>query len=406
MTMPSAQHRSQTVDVPQSGALSDRRTPHSATPDAPPAADATGSASMPVVGAIPVPARSSLRQAGGAAVGRRRPYERRAALLLALFAVVGGVIAAVPGQWFEPAGLGRALYRLHDALVLPIYAQVWLAPFPGGLVWAVPAVAIAALIVVEFSGLARPMRRSQVWLLDRLLGHGFGDVLVWTDRFLRRFGLRAGLAAALVDERLADARATALERMGTHGSVPPMLIALARLRVLLDPDTVSDRLLLSEIMALADLSGPEDYARAAAVLAPLLAAMGAREPQPSGPMDPRAGSAWPGETGASAETLAQQTLDVVLGIVRHRRPEALIWFDAWARAWVDPATPIAARYAMTEAETLIAFEAWAALAERMATGPVAAGLLAEAFEEARGPRSRGEVFARDGGTEPKPEHKP
>jgi hypothetical protein len=87
-------------------------------------------------------------------------------------------------------------------------------------------------------------------------------------------------------------------------------------------------------------------------------------------------------------------MQVALAMTTLGQPGFMAWFDAWARlrAGTDP-TGLAA---LGQAETMIAFEFWAAQAEGNIQLSSTGSLQAEAFETHFGPRDRGEVFARTG----------
>jgi hypothetical protein len=89
---------------------------------------------------------------------------------------------------------------------------------------------------------------------------------------------------------------------------------------------------------------------------------------------------------------AVATLAIALAANRDAKVEHLQWFTTWARLRPGPSQTI-----MMQAEGLIAFEFWAALAENAVASPAKAGLLDEAFgARVLAPRPYGEAFARFG----------
>lgn len=325
------------------------------------------------------PGRSRLLRAALPEVPRRRRFALRALGLAAVGGAVALLVAAVLGRWFDPAGPGHALYRLHDDIALPLFARLWTAPFPGGLVWLLPLAVLGMLMVMEGIGLGQPLRRGQVAILRRLTA-GRGGLLVAWHRGLRWLGLASHLARVVVAEDLARAeeRVWWVVLRGV-GRPEPDLARLAALWS--DLGTADDGLRLAELEALAWVAGADAPPLAARLQARGLAPI---RPLPLAAILAAAALLQRGEGPADAARLA---IGAALGTVQGGRAEGLAFWDAWAAARLAGAPGLAV------AEAAIAFETWAALAEARVVAPVAPGLLAEAFDETARPRPRGEIEA-------------
>jgi len=101
-----------------------------------------------------------------------------------------------------------------------------------------------------------------------------------------------------------------------------------------------------------------------------------------------------GRHEGDATAAAVTSLQTAVAMTELGHPGYLAWFDAWARCRAGSDT--VRHTALVQAEAMIAFEFWAALAEGAVQRPSLDGLLAEAFVTSLGPRDRGEVFARTG----------
>ena len=359
---------------------------------------------------VPDAGRSTLLRAGLRAAGRKRPYLRRALVMAMLLGAVGLLAAAVASVWFRPDGPAVLLYLVHDTIWLPLRGRLWVAPFPGGLVWLVPLLGLSALALVEFLGVASPLRRVQVAGIGLALNGRPAAALVLWDAALRRFGGRAGQVRSVATE-LRDASRMAVMaaiEAGTHAAPVAALVHRETMVLRLSEGTEADLVSALEVLCLARLAGAVGTAALADGIAQKAGVAatqwrGLAEDCRNGVPDLRAALAAAevlAGGGTDAAMAAVQTLQVALAAGEQGQAGGpgqaggLAWVDVWGRvrAGRDPA---AARV-LARAETLIAFEFWAAQAEARIRRPVTPGLLAEAFGDHSGPRGRGEVFARTG----------
>ena len=128
----------------------------------------------------PRPGRSSLLRAGAVSPARPRAYGLRRLVAAVLLGGAAALVLAVRNEVFPASGPFLLVYWLHDAMWLPVYGRVWIAPFPGGLVWLVPLAVLGAAALTEYLGLAAPIRWAQQRLMSRLLrGRWWRLVLGW-----------------------------------------------------------------------------------------------------------------------------------------------------------------------------------------------------------------------------------
>lgn len=349
----------------------------------------------------PVTGRSSLLRAALSPAARPRNRGLRLGAILTLAGVVLGLVLVVRGQLLATDGPGRMLYLIHDAVWLPLHGRLWTALFPDALIWLVILGGVSALVLVEFLGIAAPLRRAQVAGLRAVLPAFPGPILAM-HRALRAVGLRAGLA----EQVLRDLRDAALHPFTAPGQAP----AEAAFR----------RLCQLQTLQLAfGLQSPRDLGAVVDVLGLAAVEPGARDDavaalrRAAGRLRPEAVPFWPDlmapetflpdlaavlratvalETASlPAEALACHTVRVAAFLGTGGDAAALVWFDTWARL---RAGPDAARAApLAEAEALCAFEYWAGLAETRACGTATPVFLAAAFPGLHLLRLRGERAA-------------
>ena len=130
---------------------------------------------------LPWHTRSTLRRIGQSypAEGRRL-WQRR----IVFFALVFGVywlVTQVRSKAFDPDGLLRFLYLVHDHGYLWVKGVFWTQYFPFSLLWVVPMAALIALLLIEFLT-AFGTSWIQRWFLRRLANR---PSLHWV--FPRRF---------------------------------------------------------------------------------------------------------------------------------------------------------------------------------------------------------------------------
>lgn len=347
--------------------------------------------------------RSTLLRAGARLPTRGRRYALRTLVVAALMTGLGLLMVAVGTVWFRPDGPARLLYLLHDLVWLPLRGWIWVAPFPGGLMWLVPVSGLAVLVLIEYLGAASPLRSMQAAGIRGALRGRAGPALVLWDGVLRRAGLRAGQVRKVAIELRDTSRSAVVEAIEGGAAVAPVAALLHQEAVVLHLSEGDDTDFVSalEVVCLARLCKGTNTALVKAIA------------QKAGPETPK-WQAWASacqtgvldlETalsaaeamsrqGGDATPLAVTSLHVALSMTEAGQPGFLAWFDAWARCRAG--ADLAIQTALTQAEAMIAFEFWAALAEGSALHPSTNGLLAEAFVTGLDPRNRGEVFARTG----------
>jgi hypothetical protein len=193
-------------------------------------------------------------------------------------------------------------------------------------------------------------------------------------------GIEAGIGAGPIQALLAHEQVVLRLSDGEDADLVSGLQALCLARVVRDQGGAA---LAETIVAKAGIAAPDWRARADACrngTLDLTAALAAADGLARG--------------NGTAVTSAVTTLQVALAVVQLGQPVYLVWFDVWARRRASADQTATA--GLVQAETMIAFEFWAAQAEARIPRPAAQGLLAEAFATRIGPRIRGEVFARTG----------
>lgn len=351
--------------------------------------------------------RSTLLRAGRASLSRPRRFWRRRLIL----SVVGGalvlLIVAVASEFFATDGPAALLYWLHDNVWLPLNGRFWTSVFPLGLIWLLPVGMIFTLVMVEYSGLAAPVRFLQVHTLMWLLrGRGFVPVLLW-HRLLGLAGLRAALAEAILrDEqnRLCGDVVQSLGRNEPPGNAFAQLVEIQRKLMDFGLHNEADVAAILETLAIARFSRDADLAA--------LRTLGKHADQEC----PRIYQDWRalrdairnppdvtecmrhaaalGGTDEPALSLAGRTIAIALGAVSDRHKERLAWFDEWARLRAGDDAGLAGKLGL--AESLCAFEFWAAQTELAAAEQRPDEIFSVAFKGLALVRPRGEVFAQDG----------
>lgn len=348
--------------------------------------------------------RSTLLRAGARLPTRRRRYLLRTLVMAFLITALGLLVAAIGTVWFRRDGPARLLYLLHDFVWLPLRGWVWVAPFPAGLMWLVPVMGLAMLVLIEYLGAAAPLRSVQTEGIRLTLRGRAGSALVLWDGVLRRVGLRAGQVHKVAIEMRDTSRATVIEAIESGAGVGPVAGLLHQETVVLQLSDGDDKDFVSalETLSLARLfkgTNRDVLAKTIAQKAGNAASkwrVWANACQ-TGTLDLGAALAAAeaiARDGGDATTSAVTSLQVSLAMAESGQPGYLAWFDAWARCRVGSDKSVLT--ALVQAETMISFEFWAAQAEGSADRPRSDGLLAEAFMTNLGPRDRGEVFARTG----------
>ncbi|MCC5973847.1 MAG: hypothetical protein JJT81_07305 [Rubellimicrobium sp.] len=312
------------------------------------------------------------------------------------------LVLTVRGERLSPDGPGRLLYLIHDAIWLPLYGRFWTALFPDAVIWLAIVGGLSALILIEFLGLASPLRRSQVAVLRTLLPTAPWLVLTG-HRILRAVGLRADLA----EQVLRDLRDDALYPFTVPAGVPTddaafhRLCHLQRLQLAFGVTTQRDLVAVADVLGLAALQpGARDDAayplrRMAATVAPESVPSWTELLSPATfPSDLPSALLATAELEAAdspPEALACRTIRIAAYLARGGDAAALVWFDKWAR--LRAGTDEKRSEQLSEAEALCAFEHWAACAEAATRDRPVPPILSEAFPGLHLTRPRGEVEA-------------
>lgn len=262
-------------------------------------------------------------------------------------------------------GPGWYLYALHDRVWLPLRALIWTRAGVWSLLWLVPVLALALLVLVEYLGLAQPLRRMQVAVLRGFLRSRFSPYLLALQQ---KIGWRRGhegqlvavLEAELARHEAGLKEATEASQRADSLGLSRSVVQLAYLRAADLPAQLrcagglmliarhADREQVSRISAkLHRIWSDEDGARIEAILT-----TDPTEPEPLFDLL-RAPS-------GKAADLAVATLAMARPEARCRADLVRAWFTEWARMRHDPRQD---SRALAEAERLIDFEFWAARAE-------------------------------------------
>jgi len=352
--------------------------------------------------------RSTLLRAGIVSAGRPRGLASRRVFVAAVLGGQGLAIWALAYRWLGTGGLMYPIYFLHDAVWLPLQGRFWVATFPFGLIWAAPMLALTVAIMVEFLGLAGPVRRSQTAVIEALLTWGGASFLVWAHAVGRVIGLPAVQVHAVVGEKLRQERRDVLHAV--DGGAKPDLRRLLALQVLdlrLGETVPGDMLRGFEVLALAQLLGQSDQAGVRhlervlvakspeAELEPYVRAF-AKTGKPASEAAVLAAANWLATAKPDPVRVAIATLIVALAGAESGSPLILQWFDVWATVRSGKATAGSAVWAAAEGS--ISFEFWAARADSAIRQGRPDELLLEVFGQPLGTRPHGEVAAHFGVT--------
>lgn len=350
--------------------------------------------SQPAAELAPVPnmtGRSSLLRAGLVSAARPRRFVARALMGFSVLGLLAFGLVGTALKFWTATGAGWLAYWLHDTLWLPLYGSIWLAPFPRGFVWALPLGLLILLVGLEFLGWVAILRGLQVgvWrLVFRRLPSGLAGALA-------RLAPTRGQSLAVLDELCTESLSLLLAEIEAAEPASPSHLAEAsrfhalRCRVLteapLDVQIAAIEVLCAAIWA--DQPPPEPLVAAIDGSAPGARALRLAATEP---LDGNEVATLPRLLSRATGPLAATTL--AMALAARTCPEALTWFQAWAERQYRTPNP-----ALDQAEGLIAFELWAALAEARRSAPAPDPLLVEALgPNGLLPRQLGEVFARKG----------
>lgn len=156
----------------------------------------------------PMPSSPLLRAVGDPAQ-RRSLWRRWGAAAVVLVAAAAPALAVVQ-RWFDPGGLFRPLYAVHDDIFLPVVGRLWTAWFPWGLVYLIPAVVAGTLTLCGFMSGRRPLRGVQRRIILAAAGRdGGADLLCGAHRLQCSYGL-PGRFMRMVIVNAADAAVDAV----------------------------------------------------------------------------------------------------------------------------------------------------------------------------------------------------
>lgn len=296
---------------------------------------------------------------------RARPWWARRIAVLVLVSALALLAVMVAREVLPHEGPGWYLYALHDWLWLPLRALLWTRAGLWSLIWLVPAALLILLALVEFLGLAQPVRRMQVAVLRMFLRSRFSHLLLAVQQ---RLGWRRGhegqLVAVLEGElaRQETALKTACEAGEREDSfaLTRSVVQLAYLRA---ADPAAQLRCAENLMLIARHADAEEVSHLRTKLRRI----------------------WPEEDGARIERLmmtdpaqpeplftllqggGDHGADLALATLAMARPAALLradlvraWFTEWAGMRHDP---LRDNRTLLDAERLIDFEFWAARAE-------------------------------------------
>ena len=122
--------------------------------------------------------RSAFRLAGYRGVPRQRKFLQRWTIFSAALIVGAGLIWLVETQQLGTQGPGAVLYWLHDTYYLTAKGRIWTAWFPYVLIWLVPTLFFALLLLFEFLAGGGAIRAIHRRLIRQLVAGPTGRRLV------------------------------------------------------------------------------------------------------------------------------------------------------------------------------------------------------------------------------------
>lgn len=330
--------------------------------------------------------RSPLLSLALSAPHRPRAWGRRWLGVAAALVAVATPVWIVATRALPLDGPARPLYALHDMVFVPFWSLVWVRAGVWSLLWFVPILVLTALAMAEFLGIGQPLRRLQIGTLRMAMRGPAGRFALWLQQSLGWRKNREGLLVAVLEADLTTAEIRCRTVIETGQGVAPAA-ALGRLALQLT------------YLRAADPAHQLRGAEALALIERLDGSEAARQWQT------RFARIWPDEVAAQIEQglsplpeelpallagLRGGTLDVsrlALASIALSRPQALVrpdlvtaWFTEWAqlRHLQDPppvtkagpvlTRPITRQLDLAEAERLIDFGFWSALAEKGLAG--------------------------------------
>lgn len=348
--------------------------------------------------------RSSLLRAGLAVPRRQRSLVRRWLLVGIIGAALVALVLAVQWRALPLTGPTRLVYLLHDSIWLPLWGHLVTSTFPSSLIWLVILAGVLLLVAVEVLTPLPPLRALQVRVLARMARSRTGAaLLVASDRMLARIGSRARMARIVALTGFESSRDAALMAPAMTPQAAAELAHLAGLALRLGDGEEAELTGMAEVLLLLLAPLPDCRDLAATLRMAIL-----RQAVDKGrwtalletaafPGDARTDPRRLADLAADPVAAAMATLRLTQLVLSGRPPEALLWFEIWARLAMDPAPAI--RDGLARAAGMIHFDHWSAKAEAAVhTGHPARldGLLEQTLPGATGVPPIGEVFAASG----------
>lgn len=313
--------------------------------------------------------RSTILDLGAAAPARARAWVLRGLLVALVIGVVTALAVAVAQELMPEAGPALVIYQLHDMLWVPFWARIWVQNSVTSLIWFVPATVLVTLALIEFLGLAQPVRHLQTATLNLALRIGHGR---WVLVLQQRLGWGHGFEAFLVlfiESDLICARNKAMEAIEAGHTTNADALGRAMIqRAYLRADDEATHAICAEALLLMRALGviPDALGRWERTLGRILG--------PGAPHDLRlALQPDPAVIGTALDTLAnpatppQKLALLTLAHAGNHQGVTPVQMRAWFDLWAQLArTPEAGRR-LAHAETMIDFEFWAAHAESAVT---------------------------------------
>lgn len=310
-------------------------------------------------------ARSALLGLHLPAPERVRPWWMRRIAMFLISSPVVLLALVVAYEVLPQRGLGWFLYALHDRLWLPLRAFVWTRAGVWSLLWFVPVLFLALLVLIEFLGVAQPLRRMQIAVLRWFLRSRFSHLLLALQQRLGWRGGHEGQLVAVLESELSRQEAV-LKEAAESGQ------------------KADSRELTRSVVQMAYLRAEEPSAQLRCAEGLMLIARHAEADHVT-LLRKKLRQIWPEADGARIEAVlhcdpaqpeplfillreASGTgADLALATLAMARPEALsradlvrAWFTEWARMRHDPQFNC---HTLSDAERLVDFEFWAARAE-------------------------------------------
>ena len=311
--------------------------------------------------------RSTLIDMAAAVPRRQRPWHLRRAGVAIVVLVVAVLAWMTATEALAQDGPGWLLYLLHDVIWVPFWSWIWVRAGFWSLMWLAPVAVIGGAALLEYLGLAQPLRYLQTAVLRLVLHSGVGGVLLGFQQILGWGRNHEGLLVAILRADLLRAKtaAKAVAERESRGQPNPISLgrAASQLCYLRAQDEATQIHVAEALALIAIIAPPDTTAHWRALVRRIwshpetgrIEALTLITPQGIETLltEMRQGVVAPA-------TLALATLGVARADSMERQDLVQAWFTHWARLR-HQTTP--RRVDLTEAETLIDFEFWAARAE-------------------------------------------